>query len=155
LEKLGLNIGLVVNSAVVYGQCPTQPGYYGSDVDVLTIDLYDDPKHGEPHERASDAFEYFAPTNAAISKTLAEGQGVLVHCYGSISRSAVLLIAYLMESQNMSAEAATDLLKSKWDAVIVLIFYLEIFIFTTYLLQRYFLDNNDISSGNYYYYNYY
>ena len=56
-------------------------------------------------------------SNAAISKAIAGGKAVLVHCYGSISRSAVLIIAYIMESERLSAESATAILKEKWDAV--------------------------------------
>ena len=115
-EKLGLPIGLVINCAIAYNQCPTGPGHYGPDIEVKIIDLLDDPKHGEPHEHATDALPFFSESNAAIAKTISEGKGVLIHCYGSISRSAVLLIAYLMESQNLSAEEATAVLKSKWDA---------------------------------------
>ena len=117
-QKLGLNIGLVINSAVAYGQCPTETGYYGPDIEVKIIDLLDDPKHGEPHEKASDALPFFPESNAAIAGALASGKGALVHCYGSISRSAVLIIAFLMVHQNVSAEQATDILKSKWDAVL-------------------------------------
>ena len=40
----------------------------------------------------------------------------LVHCYGSISRSAVLIIAYLMESKGIDLLDATQLMKGKWDA---------------------------------------
>ena len=39
-------IGLVVNSGVAYNQCPTFQGFYGPDVHVLPISLYDDPKEG-------------------------------------------------------------------------------------------------------------
>ena len=56
-------------------------------------------------------------SNAAISKAISSGKGVLVHCYASISRSAVLIIAYIMESNRISAETATAILKEKWDAV--------------------------------------
>ena len=60
---------------------------------------------------------YTVESNAAISKTISAGKAVLVHCYGSISRSAVLIIAYIMESQRVSAETAAAILKEKWDAV--------------------------------------
>eukprot|EP01036_Dinobryon_divergens_P024123 gene24124-32540_t len=55
-------------------------------------------------------------SNAAISKAISSGKSVLVHCYASISRAAVLIIAYIMESNRVSAENATAILKEKWDA---------------------------------------
>eukprot|EP01035_Chromulina_nebulosa_P025842 gene25842-33767_t len=115
-KTLGLEseIGLVVNSAIE--QCPTSTGFYGPDIEVLRLDILDDPKVGEAHSTASDATPYIIKSNAAISKAISSGKGVLVHCYASISRSAVLIIAYIMESNRISAETATAILKEKWDA---------------------------------------
>ena len=39
----------------------------------------------------------------------------LIHCHASISRSAVLIIAYLMESKGISLLDAVQLMKGKWD----------------------------------------
>ena len=44
--KLSRPITLVVNSAVANKQCDTYPGFYGPDVELLPIDIFDDPKHG-------------------------------------------------------------------------------------------------------------
>ena len=41
-------ITLVVNSSVANKQCDTYPGFYGPGVEVLGIDLLDDPKEGGP-----------------------------------------------------------------------------------------------------------
>ena len=76
-------LGLVVNSACAYDQCPTFQGYYGPNIEVLRIDLFDDPKEGEPHLYPGDAKQYFGLVNEKIKKTLAEGKSVLVHCYGT------------------------------------------------------------------------
>ena len=49
-----------MNSAVAYDQCPTSPGFYGPDIDVLRLDILDDPKVGEAHSAASDATPYIS-----------------------------------------------------------------------------------------------
>jgi protein-tyrosine phosphatase len=108
-------MGLVVNAAIAYEQCATCPGYYGPDVEVLLIDLFDDPKEGEAHTCAGDSKQYFRLVNSKIKETIASGKSALVHCMASLSRSVVLIIAYLMESKNLSALEATVMLKSVWD----------------------------------------
>jgi protein-tyrosine phosphatase len=107
-------MGLVVNAAIVNSQCPTCEGYYGPDVKVVLIDLLDDPKEGEAHTEAGDAKQYFRSVNAEIKATIASGKSALVHCMASLSRSVVLIIAYLMETKNMSALEATTFLTSVW-----------------------------------------
>lgn len=118
-------IGLVINSAIAHNQCPVVPGYYGSEIDVICIDLLDDPKPGESHTGPGDAKVFFPTVNKATKDAIDAGKSVLIHCYGSISRSAVLIIAYLMETKSISALEATKLLKSKWDATWYVYFYLE------------------------------
>lgn len=109
-------IGLVVNAAVAYNQCPTYQGFYGPDIQVLPIPLYDDPKVGEAHPVAGDAKQYFGIVNESIRKTIASNKSAIVHCYASLSRSICYLIAYLMETHNMSLLDATKFVKDKWDA---------------------------------------
>lgn len=41
--------------------------------------------------------KYFGETNAFIDKGLRDGYGVLVHCAAGISRSAAIIIAYIMK----------------------------------------------------------
>ena len=110
-EALNLQppIGLVINSAVAAKQCDTYPGYYGSDIDVLCIDLLDDPTPG-------DAKKDFAVCNEKIKKVLDEGKSVLIHCMASISRSAVFVLAFLMEYKGWTVVEAAKHMKSKWDA---------------------------------------
>lgn len=123
IPNLGKNIGLVVNSACPHfqndtfpGYCNTYPGFYGPDVEVCNIDLLDDPKEGETHTYPGDAKQYFRYVNRKITEVLEADKCVLVHCYGSISRSAVLIIAYLMESKGIDLLDATQLMKDKWEA---------------------------------------
>ena len=63
-----------------------------------------------------DAKQYFRDVNRKITEVLEADKCALVHCYGSISRSAVLIIAYLMESKGIDLLDATQLMKNKWDA---------------------------------------
>ena len=114
-------IGLVVNTAIVYDQCPTSPDYYkpqpgGPDMEVLPLDVYDDPFPGQPHIQASDAKQYFELVNQKTKAALDLGKGVLIHCLASITPSAVYIIAYLMWSRKISAAEATAILKVKWGA---------------------------------------
>ena len=85
---LNLPVGLVVNAGAANDQCPTKTGYYGKDVLVLPLHLIDD---------VGDAKAFFRSVNATITATLAEGKAVVVHCFGSVSRATVLVIAYLMQ----------------------------------------------------------
>jgi len=117
-DKLQISppIGLVVNAAVAYNQCPTFLGFYGPDVHVLSIPLYDDPKEGELHSCAGDAKQYFRIVNSSINKAVGEGKSVIIHCMGSLSRSVTFIMAYLMESMHLNVEDAAKFVKSKWDA---------------------------------------
>jgi protein-tyrosine phosphatase len=110
-------IKLVVNSGVAYNQCPTYEGFYGPDVHVLPISLYDDPKEGEAHVHAGDAKQYFRFVNEMTKKTIEGGGSVLIHCMASLSRSVAFILAYLMETQKLSLVEATSFMKKKWDAV--------------------------------------
>ena len=39
-----------------------------------------------------------------------------MHCYASLSRSVVFILAYLMKTRGLSATKAAALMKPKWDA---------------------------------------
>merc|ERR1719498_971130 len=121
IPNLGKNIGLVVNSGCPHfqndtfpGYCNTYPGFYGPDVQVYNIDLLDDPKEGETHMYPGDAKQYFRDVNRKITEILEADKCALIHCYGSISRSSVLIIAYLMENKGIDLIDATQLMKNKW-----------------------------------------
>lgn len=85
-------ITAVVNAA------PSVPCYFKDcpedEFTYLSLPLFDDPDADlAPHIQAAIAF---------ISAARARGAGVLVHCYAGQSRSAALVIAYLMASRGMS-----------------------------------------------------
>jgi protein-tyrosine phosphatase len=104
-----------VNSGIANNQCPSFEGFYGTDIRVLLIDLLDDPKEGEAHTCAGDSHCHFRMVSSKIKATIGSGHSALVHCMASLSRSVVLILAYLMEYHNMTALDATKFLKSVWD----------------------------------------
>lgn len=64
------------------------------------------PPHPSWHFLASrpapaDLLPHIEASNAFIAGARARGGAVLVHCYAGQSRSAALVIAYLMQSQGM------------------------------------------------------
>lgn len=74
-------------------------------VDYLQLGLDDSPL-----ERISNTFP---TTNKFIDKHLSRGNRVLVHCYAGISRSAAIVIAYLMYKYNMPFMEMYNYAKSK------------------------------------------
>lgn len=48
---------------------------------------------------------------------MAANRNVLVHCHAGVSRSATIVIAYLMAKYNMFANEAIDFLKSKRECI--------------------------------------
>jgi len=136
LQAVSPTIKTVVNSAIA--QCPTKPGSYGKDIEVILIDLLDDPgarkiadamEEGVEKQKtlaelpefpqdecAGDAKQYFDKINHAIEATKLEGGGIMIHCHASLSRSAAFIIAYMMKSSGLTVVEAVTEMKSKWDA---------------------------------------
>lgn len=61
--------------------------------------------------------QHFEECIKFIEENLALGRNVLVHCHAGVSRSATIVIAYLMAKYNMFANEATDFLKSKRECI--------------------------------------
>lgn len=61
--------------------------------------------------------KHFNDSNRFIKKALSSGGTIFVHCYGGVSRSATLVIAFLMQQYNMGMFEAMAYVKSKRSVV--------------------------------------
>ncbi|XP_058824260.1 dual specificity protein phosphatase MPK-4 isoform X2 [Topomyia yanbarensis] len=100
LEKLSIRSVLTIDS------CPL-PSHVTENPSLRTkyIQASDVPRE--------DLIRHFEDTNKFIRESLAEERNILVHCYFGVSRSATIVIAYLMEKYKLSYEAALYRVKSK------------------------------------------
>ena len=57
--------------------------------------------------------KYFPSAIKFIKDALAGGGTVFVHCYAGVSRSAAILIAYLMQEHQLTMFQAMSLVKAK------------------------------------------
>ncbi|CAG5037831.1 unnamed protein product [Parnassius apollo] len=91
---------------------------------VLTIEAHKIPKSAFPNPnvatlfiRASDSpqtnlLPYFPMANAFIDEGIKKGN-VLVHCHFGVSRSATIVIAYIMAKYNLSFEEAFSYVRNR------------------------------------------
>lgn len=80
----------------------TKPETY--EIETLFIDLEDSPD--------CDILSCFETSNAFIKDGQDKG-ACLVHCYGGVSRSATLVVAYLMKKYSIGVEEALQKVKNK------------------------------------------
>ena len=76
-----------------------------SGVDYHYIDAYDVDDE--------DLLSHFCRTNALIGQCQTSGRNILVHCRGGMSRSATVVIAYIMAKYNMSKDRAILYVRQK------------------------------------------
>ena len=74
------------------------PTYFKEGIEYHCVDLID-----TAHSKISPFFE---ESSNFISKTIENGSSVLVHCSQGVSRSASLVIAYLVMKQKFTLENA-------------------------------------------------
>ncbi|XP_053601995.1 dual specificity protein phosphatase MPK-4-like isoform X2 [Plodia interpunctella] len=60
-----------------------------------------------------DLISHLPETNEFIKEAIGDDGTVLVHCYFGVSRSAAVVVAYIMEKYRLCYEEAFDLVKSK------------------------------------------
>lgn len=77
---------------------------FQNELEYLTINIKD--KEGQ------DIKKYFDRSSAFIKKQLKDGN-VLVHCKGGISRSATIIIAYLIRHHEFTYKSALALCKER------------------------------------------
>ncbi|XP_055549727.1 dual specificity protein phosphatase MPK-4 [Wyeomyia smithii] len=100
LEKLSIRSILTIDSCPLPSHVTENPS-----LRVKYIQASDVPRE--------DLIRHFEDTNKFIGDSLAEERNILVHCYFGVSRSATIVIAYLMEKYKLSYEAALHRVKSK------------------------------------------
>ncbi len=95
-----------------------------------------------PAECAGNAKKDFELVNQAVEATIARGEGALVHCFASLSRSAAFIIANIMKTRKMTVVEAAGVMRLTWGAtwpndsfVHQLIAY-DLFLFTFFFFQR-------------------
>lgn len=137
LKKASPGVNLVINCAP--DKCATKAGSYGDGIEVVVIDLLDDPEvmkkvdampEGPEKEKAKAELPKFPPEESAgdakkdfdrviemMEKTRKSGGASMVHCHASLSRSAAFVVAYLMKTEKMTAVEAVKKMKTTWDAV--------------------------------------
>ncbi|KIM36508.1 hypothetical protein M413DRAFT_449062 [Hebeloma cylindrosporum] len=64
-------------------------------------------------EKTVDIRPYLEGASSHIERALRAGRNVLVHCQQGVSRSASIVIAYLIRYHNMSYESASSLVRHK------------------------------------------
>ena len=57
--------------------------------------------------------QYFDNTFNVIDKSVNNNENILVHCHAGVSRSATIVIAYLMRKNNWDRDQALNFVKSK------------------------------------------
>lgn len=95
------SVSLVINSAIQLN-CP-----FKNDFSYLKINIFDNI-----HERKS-LNEIFQITNDIISSYLSRNEKVFIHCNAGKSRSASIIIAYLIRCCGYTYDQALELCKEK------------------------------------------
>ncbi|EAT34447.1 AAEL013312-PA, partial [Aedes aegypti] len=100
LEKLAIRTVLTIDSCPLPAHVTENPS-----LRVKYIQASDVPRE--------DLIKHFEDTNNFIRESLEEERNVLVHCYFGVSRSATIVIAYIMNKYKLSYDAALQRVKSK------------------------------------------
>lgn len=100
LDKLSIRSVLTIDSCPLPAHITENPS-----LRVKYIQASDVPRE--------DLIKHFEDTNNFIKESLEEERNVLVHCYFGVSRSATIVIAYIMEKYRLSYEAALQRVKAK------------------------------------------
>lgn len=85
--------------------CECLPPKFPDDFEYKVIPVTDEPSTRLNH--------YFQEATDFIKKAIEEGKNVLVHCFAGVSRSASIVIAYLMRFHKMEYNTALSHTKSR------------------------------------------
>ena len=85
--------------------CCGAKNVFATDFTYLTFSLKDDTKQEVEHT--------FDPAIAMIEQAAREKNAVVVHCMAGKSRSATVVLAYLVKARRMTLKDALDFVQSK------------------------------------------
>lgn len=118
---------VVPNLYIGHIGCATDAGVLGRRRITRIVDVSGRPYEVPPGVEALrlnvpdiptfDIRQIFGETNDFISRSIAEGQGVLVHCHWGVSRSASVVLAYLMAFHHLTLEQSLALVRNKRSVV--------------------------------------
>ncbi|KAJ6247129.1 mkpa protein [Anaeramoeba flamelloides] len=66
---------------------------------------------------SEDILKYISKSNFYIDQVIEQGGSILVHCVAGISRSAAIVIAYLMHKKGLNYDDAYKLVKEKREII--------------------------------------
>ena len=88
--------------------CPNKPNRF-EGIEYKIVSVRDSPEH-RIDAHFDECFKF-------IRTALAQGGTVYVHCFKGVSRSASIVLAYLMKYQRMRFQRALEFLKERRSAV--------------------------------------
>ena len=108
-EDNARDLGLLTSYAVTHVISLTQSVYHPDKFSYYPINIDDSP--------VANIYQYFEPCVEFINSVLdapssADGRNVLVHCAAGVSRSASIVIAYIMSAQRVDYETALALVRA-------------------------------------------
>ncbi|KAJ1449300.1 hypothetical protein M885DRAFT_573002 [Pelagophyceae sp. CCMP2097] len=134
----GAPITLVVNAAP--RQCAARAGFFGEGIEVLCVDIEDDPDARKVFDGgrkaaqstraaacgevdiplrdrcAGSALVHFDAVGKRMAAARAAGGHVIVHCHASISRSAAFILAYAIQHKSYTLIGALKNMEAKYSA---------------------------------------
>lgn len=108
-EDNARDIEMLQSYAITHVISLTQSVYHPDKLSYYPINIDDSP--------IANIYQYFEPcvefiNNALDALATPEGQNILVHCAAGVSRSASIVIAYIMSAQRVDYETALALVRA-------------------------------------------